>query len=728
MTDANHPPASEFHRLTQGQHDDPFALLGPHRTKDGDRQVTAFDPGARQMWAVIGSDTHPLDPVPDAPGVFRGNVPGDKPYHLRGKAGEDSWEFEDPYRFGPVLGEMDEYLLGEGSHLRMWEALGAHVMTHEGCEGTHFAVWAPNARRVSVVGDFNWWDGLRHTMRKRGATGVWEIFIPNVGDGALYRYEIAGPDGTIQPRKADPVGFGSEHPPANASIVRDIREYGWSDGDWMTKREAMQSREAPISVYEVHLPSWRRKDRGRPISYIEASDELIAYVKEMGFTHIELMPISEYPFDGSWGYQPIGMFAPTIRCGLPNEFRDLMNAAHRAGVGVILDWVPGHFPSDPHGLGQFDGTALYEHADPREGFHKDWNTLIYNYGRAEVSNFLTANALFWLEEFHADGLRVDAVASMLYRDYSRSPGEWVPNKDGGRENYEAIAVLQRMNTEAYGENAGIMTVAEESTAYPGVSQPVDQGGLGFGFKWNMGWMNDTLEYIKKDPIHRSYHHHQMTFGLVYAFSENFILPISHDEVVHGKGSMFGKMPGNEWEKFANLRSYYGFMWGHPGKKLLFMGQELAQRSEWNHDAQVDWECLSNPQHAGIQRLVRDLNHLYRDTPALHARDCFEDGFQWINGGDTQNSVFSWVRRGGPDDPEVVVICNFTPKEHGAYRVGMPAAGTWREALNSDAEIYGGSNRGNLGSVEAQDGAYHGQPAHADVTLPPLSAIYLVRDA
>ncbi|MAE91028.1 MAG: 1,4-alpha-glucan branching enzyme, partial [Pelagibaca sp.] len=589
------------------------------------------------------------------------------------------------------------------------------------------AVWAPNARRVSVVGDFNWWDGLRHTMRKRGATGVWEIFIPNVGDGAFYRYEIVGPDGTIQPRKADPVGFGSEHPPANASIVRDIREYGWSDGDWMTKREAMQSREAPISVYEVHLPSWRRKDWGRPISYIEASDELIAYVKEMGFTHIELMPISEYPFDGSWGYQPIGMFAPTIRCGLPNEFRDLMNAAHRAGVGVILDWVPGHFPSDPHGLGKFDGTSLYEHADPREGFHKDWNTLIYNYGRAEVSNFLTANALYWLEEFHADGLRVDAVASMLYRDYSRSPGEWVPNKDGGRENYEAIAVLQRMNTATYGDNPGIMTVAEESTAYPGVSQPVDQGGLGFGFKWNMGWMNDTLEYIKKDPIHRSYHHHQMTFGLVYAFSENFILPISHDEVVHGKGSMFGKMPGNEWEKFANLRSYYGFMWGHPGKKLLFMGQELAQRSEWNHDAQVDWECLSDPNHAGIQRLVRDLNHLYRDTPALHAKDCFEDGFQWINGGDSQNSVFSWVRRGGPDDPEVVVVCNFTPQEHGAYRLGMPAAGTWREALNSDAEIYGGSNRGNYGSVEASDGEYHGQPAHADVTIPPLSAIYLVRD-
>ncbi|APZ54786.1 1,4-alpha-glucan branching protein GlgB [Salipiger abyssi] len=727
MTDANHPTAPDFQRLINGHHDDPFSILGPH-SQDGARSVTAFDPGAREMWAVIGDKPHPLAPVDGAPGVFRGKVPGDKPYFLRGAAGGNSWEFEDAYRFGPVLGEIDEYLLGEGSHLRLWEALGAHVIEHEGVRGTQFAVWAPNAKRVSVVGDFNWWDGLRHTMRRRGATGVWEIFVPAVGDGALYRYEIVGPDGQLQPHKSDPVGFGSEHPPANASIVRDIEGYGWSDGDWMTSRQAAQNREAPISVYEVHLPSWRRKDWGRPISYVEAATELVDYVKEMGFTHIELLPISEYPFDGSWGYQPIGMFAPTIRCGLPHEFRDLVNAAHRAGLGVILDWVPGHFPSDPHGLGKFDGTALYEHADPREGFHKDWNTLIYNYGRAEVSNFLTANALYWLEEYHADGLRVDAVASMLYRDYSRQPGEWVPNKDGGRENYEAISLLQRMNTATYGENPGIVTVAEESTAYPGVSQPVDQGGLGFGFKWNMGWMNDTLEYVKKDPVYRQYHHHQMTFGLVYAFSENFILPISHDEVVHGKGSMIGKMPGSDWEKFANLRAYYGFMWGHPGKKLLFMGQELAQWSEWNHDAQVDWDCLQNPAHAGIQALVRDLNHLYRDTPALHAKDCYADGFQWICGDDAQNSVFSWVRRGAPGDPEVVVICNFTPQEQGSYRMGMPATGRWREALNSDAEIYGGGNRGNYGAVEAHAGDHHGQPAYADVTIPPLSTVYLIRDS
>ncbi|SFC99115.1 1,4-alpha-glucan branching protein GlgB [Salipiger profundus] len=726
MTDAKHPTASDFQRLIQGHHDDPFALLGPHFADDT-QYVTAFDPGAHQMWAVIDGTSHPLDPVQDAPGVFRGKVPGDAPYHLKGAAQGSEWEFEDAYRFGPVLGEVDEYLLGEGRHHRMWEALGAHIREHEGCWGTQFAVWAPNAQRVSVVGEFNWWNGLRHSMRRRGATGVWEIFIPNVTDGAIYRYEIVGPDGTIQPLKADPVGFGSEHPPANASIVRDITGYGWSDDAWMTTRAEAQKREAPISVYEVHLPSWRRKNDNRPISYIEAAQELVEYVTEMGFTHIELLPISEYPFDGSWGYQPVGLFAPTIRCGLPHEFRDLVNAAHRAGLGIILDWVPGHFPTDPHGLGKFDGTALYEHADPREGFHRDWNTLIYNYGRAEVANFLTANALYWLEEYHADGLRVDAVASMLYRDYSRNPGEWVPNKDGGRENYEAIDLLRRVNTESYGENPGIMTVAEESTAYPGVSQPVDQGGLGFGFKWNMGWMNDTLEYMKTDPLYRTHHHHKMTFGLVYAFSENFILPISHDEVVHGKSSMLGKMPGNEWEKFANLRAYYGFMWGHPGKKLLFMGQELAQRSEWNHDAQVDWDCLSNPQHAGMQALVRDLNTLYRDTPALYARDCFESGFEWIIGDDQTNSVFAWIRHGNDGDPDVVVICNMTPQEHGSYRVGMPAKGRWREALNSDSELYGGGNRGNYGGVDAKDGTHHGQPAYADVTLPPLSAIYLVHE-
>ncbi|MDU8910657.1 1,4-alpha-glucan branching protein GlgB [Aestuariicoccus sp. MJ-SS9] len=713
-------------KLTQGQNDDPFAVLGP-RTVGRSRYVTAFDPGASSLAAVVDGKAHALDAVEGAPGVFSGKVPGTKPYHLRGTdASGHSWEVEDPYRFGPVMGELDEYLLGEGTHRQIWKVLGAHVMEHEGAHGTHFAVWAPNARRVSLVGEFNHWDGRRHVMRRRGATGIWEIFMPGLGDGAVYKYEIVGPQGNTLPLKADPCGFGSQHPPENASVVRDIGGYGWSDMDWIETRAEAQAREAPISVYEVHLGSWRRKDGGRPISYVEAAEELVAYVTDMGFTHIELLPVSEYPFDGSWGYQPVGLFAPTIRFGPPHEFRDLVNAAHKAGVGVILDWVPGHFPTDPHGLGQFDGTALYEHADPREGFHQDWNTLIYNYGRREVANFLTSNALYWLDEYHVDGLRVDAVASMLYRDYSRKDGEWVPNKDGGRENYEAIDMLRAMNTQTYGTHPGIMTVAEESTSFPKVSRPIYDGGLGFGYKWNMGWMNDTLEYIQKDPIYRKHHHHQMTFGLHYAFSENFILPISHDEVVHGKGSMLGKMPGNEWEKFANLRAYYGFMWGHPGKKLLFMGQEFAQGHEWNHNAQIDWACLENPAHKGIQRLVRDLNTLYRAEPALHAADCDPAGFQWIEANDADRSVFAWVRRGG-DGAEVAVICNFTPVEQTGYRIGLPQAGHWREALNSDASIYGGGDRGNLGGVTAHEGVSHGQPAHASLTLPPLSVVYLVKD-
>ncbi|MBL6429116.1 MAG: 1,4-alpha-glucan branching protein GlgB [Maritimibacter sp.] len=723
---ANMTSPTDVQRLLDADHDDPFSVLGPHKAGDG-RVVTAFDPGVARVSALVGDQIFPLDPVEGAPGLFRGPVAGTDPYTLRGETDEAAWDWDDPYRFGPVLGEIDEYLLGEGNHLRLWEALGAHVTEHEGTQGTHFAVWAPNARRVSLVGDFNLWDERRTPMRRRGGTGVWEIFVPGLGDGALYRYDIKGADGTAQPRKADPVGFGSEHPPANASVVRDISGYGWSDDLWMHTRPERHDRRAPISIYEVHLPSWRRKDGGRPFSYVEAADELVAYAKDMGFTHIELMPVSEYPFDGSWGYQPIGLFAPTIRCGLPHEFRDLVNAAHRAGIGILLDWVPGHFPTDAHGLGRFDGTPLYEHADPKEGFHHDWNTLIYNYGRREVSNYLIANALYWLEEYHADGLRVDAVASMLYRDYSRPQGEWVPNKDGGRENYEAIDMLRRMNTATYGQDAGIMTVAEESTAYPGVSAPVDAGGLGFGFKWNMGWMNDTLEYIRKDPIYRAHHHHQMTFGLNYAFSENFILPISHDEVVHGKGSMIGKMPGTGWEKFANLRAYYGFMWGHPGKKLLFMGQEIAQWAEWNHDGEVDWACLGDDNHAGMQALIRDLNRLYTSTPALYARDADPEGFQWIEGGDTRNSVFSWIRQGEAGDPPVAVICNFTPQEQTGYRIGLPHTGLWREALNTDAAIYGGGNRGNLGGVTATEGASHGLPAIAELTVPPLSAVYLVHE-
>ena len=723
MTDSTtHLSPTEISRLCEGTHDDPFSVLGP-KTIDGAVWVTAIDPGADRLEAVIGAKAHPLQRIGSI--LFSGKIPANKAYRLRGHGSDGStWDYDDAYRFGPVLSDLDEYLLGEGTHLRLWEALGAHVIKHEKAVGTHFAVWAPNARRVSVVGDFNAWDGRRHVMRRRGGTGVWEIFIPGAGEGQAYKYELIGPSGQLLPLRADPVGFGAQHPPETASVIRDIRGYGWKDKAWMKSRAKANDRAAPISVYEVHLGSWKRvwDQGGRPLSYKEAAVDLVNYVKDMGFTHIEFMPVSEYPFDGSWGYQPVGMFAPTTRFGPPHEFRDLIAAAHDAGLGVLLDWVPGHFPSDAHGLGQFDGTHLYEHADPREGFHQDWNTLIYNYGRSEVSNFLTANALYWLEEYHIDGLRVDAVASMLYRDYSRKDGEWVPNRDGGRENYESIALFHRVNTETYGKHPGIMTVAEESTSFPKVSAPVDAGGLGFGFKWNMGWMNDTLRFIEKDPIYRKHHHNLATFGLMYAFSENFILPISHDEVVHGKGSMLEKMPGNWWEKFANLRAYYGFMWTHPGKKLLFMGCEFGQPEEWNHQSQLNWDAAHRPEHQGVQNLVRDLNRVYRETPALHVKDCDHDGFQWIDGGDAENSTLSYIRRGGPKDAPVVVICNFTPVERSDFRLGVPGLGKWAEILNTDAAVYGGGNRGNLGGVEAEAVPHCGQPASIRITLPPLSVL------
>ncbi|TRD21556.1 1,4-alpha-glucan branching protein GlgB [Palleronia caenipelagi] len=734
MTKPKHIPAKPIDHasaeaLHQGRHGDPFAVLGPHLV-NGVRTVRAIDPGADRMWGVTEDGTaHELIRAGEGLSVFAGEVPGDGHYWLRGELHGTTWEVEDPYRFGPVIGEMDEYLLGEGTHQKIWRVLGAHVIAHESQNGTHFAVWAPNAERVSVVGGFNAWDGRRHPMRRRGSTGVWEIFIPNIGEGESYKYEILGAGGQRQPLKADPVGFGSEHAPQNASVVRHIDGYGWKDGKWMETRAAQNDRTAPISIYEVHLESWKRvvEEGNRSLSYREAAEELVDYAADMGFTHIELLPISEYPFDGSWGYQPVGLFAPTVRFGPPHEFRDLVEAAHNKGLGVLLDWVPGHFPTDAHGLGLFDGTHLYEHSDPREGFHQDWNTLIYNYGRTEVRNFLVSNALYWLDEYHVDGLRVDAVASMLYRDYSRDDGQWVPNKDGGRENYEAIDFLREVNKIAYGQHPGIMTVAEESTSFPQVSRPVDGGGLGFGFKWNMGWMNDTLRYIEKDPIYRSYDHHLMTFGLHYAFSENFILPISHDEVVHGKGSMLQKMPGNDWEKFANLRAYYGFMWGHPGKKLLFMGQEMAQRSEWRHDEQLPWGILDDPMHRGVQSFVRDLNTLYRAEPALHALDCDPEGFQWIESNDASASTYAWIRRSGGDAPEAVVICNFTPVER-RYTLGMPQVGRWREAINSDADIYGGGGRGNLGGVDAVAEPLNGQPARAEVTLPPLSTLIFIKEA
>ena len=707
--------------ICAGAHGDPFAVLGIQDR--GKRLVlTAFVPGADSLVALFGKTEIALPAIAGHPGLFAAEVKARAPYRLRASNSGASWEFDDPFRFGPVIGELDEYLLGEGRQKRLWHSLGAHAIRHEGVDGTHFAVWAPNAERVSVVGDFNIWDGRRHPMRRRGGTGVWETFVPGVGEGTIYKYEIRGQGGVILPLKADPVGFGSEHPPRNGSVVRSIANARWSDAGWMKTRGTVQTVDAPISIYEVHLGSWKRADNGaRALSYHELATDLVDYVVDMGFTHIELMPVSEFPFDGSWGYQPVGMFAPTIRHGTPGEFRALIDAAHNKGLGVLLDWVPGHFPTDQHGLGRFDGSPLYEHADPKEGFHQDWNTLIYNYGRVEVANYLVSNALYWLEEYHIDGLRVDAVASMLYRDYSREAGQWVPNRDGGRENYEAIDLLRQMNITAYGEVPGVMTAAEESTAFPGVSRPVNHGGLGFGFKWNMGWMNDTLSYMQKDPIYRKHHHHQMTFGMVYAWSENYILPISHDEVVHGKGSMIAKMPGSGDEKFANLRAYYGFMWTHPGKKLLFMGCEFAQGMEWNHAKSLDWHLLDLPQHRGVQSFVRDLNHLYRSNPALYLNDTRPEGFGWIESNDAEASTYAYLRKGGKGDPMVVVALNMTPVER-RYRLGFPAAGQWDEVLNSDAASYGGGNRGNMGGVVAAGEAWHGQPQSALVTLPPLSVV------
>jgi 1,4-alpha-glucan branching enzyme len=561
-------------------------------------------------------------------------------------------------------------------------------------------------------------------MRRRGSTGVWETFLPGVGDGARYKYEVKASNGVLLPLKADPVGFGGEHPPETASVVRKLDTREWRDADWMAQRIEGQRVNQPISIYEVHLGSWKRvpEDDARMLSYHELADQLVSYVRDMGFTHIELLPISEHPFGASWGYQPIGLFAPTIRHGTPNEFRDFVEACHLAGIGVILDWVPGHFPTDQHGLGRFDGTALYEHADPKEGFHPDWNTLVYNYGRREVSNYLIANALYWLGEYHLDAVRVDAVASMLYRDYSRSEGAWVPNMYGGRENLEAINFLRHMNEVVYGENPGIATFAEESTAWPAVSRPTNVGGLGFGYKWNMGWMNDTLDYMRREPIHRRYHHNQMTFAMMYAFSENFVLPLSHDEVVHGKGSLISKMPGGGAEKFGNLRTYYGFMWTHPGKKLLFMGSEFAQGREWNHDISLDWHLLDHGWHKGVQSLVRDLNRLYRETPALHVKDSDHTGFQWIEPNLADESVYAYARFGNEGDAVVVAVCNFTPVQRENWRVGLPHGGQWIEVMNTDAHAYGGEGRGQNGVITAEPVYWQGRDQSAMISLPPLSTV------
>jgi len=715
--------------ILAAQHPDPFGYLGMHATADG-LVVRTFQPHARAVDVVdrsMGTVVASLANV-DGSGVFVGPVPGSQPYSYRLQitSGDHRSIVDDPYRFPELLGDVDVYLLAEGSHREAWTKLGAHVHSIDGVDGVAFAVWAPNARAVSVVGEFNDWDGRRHSMRKRYECGVWEIFLPGVKVGDRYKYEIKSSSGTVLPLKADPYAARAERPPATASVVEGDSDYRWNDQAWMSRRTNANALTAPISIYEVHLGSWRRKtDEGnRYLSYIELCEELVPYVRDLGFTHVEFLPITEYPFDGSWGYQPIGLFAPTSRFGSPDEFRALVDAFHQAGIGVILDWVPGHFPTDPHGLGLFDGTHLYEHADPRLGFHKDWNTLIYNFGRTEVANFLINSALCWLKEFHIDGLRVDAVASMLYLDYSRKEGEWLPNRYGGRENLDAIDFLRRLNEIVEDEVLGAVTIAEESTAWPKVSRPTAQGGLGFDYKWNMGWMHDTLSYMSLEPIHRQFHHSQLSFGLIYAFSENFILPLSHDEVVHGKGSLLNKMPGDVWQKFANLRAYFVFMFSHPGNKLLFMGGEFGQWSEWNHDVGLDWRLLEFPTHRGIQRLIADLNHHYRKLPALSESNHHEEGFIWIEPNDDRQSVLSYIRRGRDPNDFVIAIMNFTPIVRAEYRIGVPDAAQYREILNSDSDYYGGSNVGNAGIVASEPVPAHGFARSIRLTLPPLAGLIL----
>ncbi|MBN8949547.1 MULTISPECIES: 1,4-alpha-glucan branching protein GlgB [unclassified Rhizobium] len=714
--------ADDIAAILAGTHSDPFAVLGVHKTDEG-YVARCFILGAEAVTAtaldgsVIG-ELECLDPA----GFFSGEVKLAKqqPVRYRAKRGDAEWAVTDPYSFGPVLGPMDDYFARQGTHLRLFDKMGAHPIKHEGVQGFHFAVWAPNAQRVSVVGDFNNWDGRRHVMRFRSDSGIWEIFAPDVPAGLSYKFEIRGQDGVLLPLKADPFARRSELRPKTASVTANELQQVWDDAAHREHWANVDMRRQPISIYEVHAGSWQRREDGSMLSWDELASRLIPYCVDMGFTHIEFLPITEHPYDPSWGYQTTGLYAPTARFGEPEGFARFVNGCHKVGIGVILDWVPAHFPTDEHGLRWFDGTALYEHEDPRKGFHPDWNTAIYNFGRTEVLAYLLNNALYWAEKFHLDGLRVDAVASMLYLDYSRKHGEWIPNEYGGNENLEAVRFLQSMNTRIYGAHPGVMTIAEESTSWPKVSQPVHEGGLGFGFKWNMGFMHDTLSYLGREAVHRKYHHNELTFGLIYAFSENFVLPLSHDEVVHGKGSLIAKMAGDDWQKFANLRAYYAFMWGYPGKKLLFMGQEFAQWSEWSEERALDWNLLQYRMHEGMRRLVRDLNFTYRSKPALHARDCEGDGFEWLVVDDFENSVFAWLRK-APGEKPVVVITNFTPVYRENYNLHLPAEGRWREILNTDADIYGGSGKGNGGRVQAVNA---GGGVQAIITLPPLATIML----
>jgi 1,4-alpha-glucan branching enzyme len=723
-----HPHTSGFDAIAGARHSDPFSFLGPH-LEGGRIVIRTMQPGAQAV-VVVGAGGHQVSMDKRHPaGVFEAVLPGvvEVPdYRLRATypAGR-SVEIDDPYRYGRVIGDYDLYLFGEGTHTRIYDRLGAHERTIGSARGVHFAVWAPNAARVSVVGDFNSWDGRVHPMRVLGASGIWEIFLPAAKIGDRYKFELRAHNGEILV-KADPFGVGFEVPPLSAAVVTDI-SYEWRDAEWMSRRpEAGSWFERPMTVYEVHLGSWARmaEHGGRYLTYGELAARLIPYVKDMGYTHIELLPVMEHPYSGSWGYQVTGFFAPTSRFGSPVEFKAFVDACHQAGLGVILDWVPGHFPKDAHGLARFDGTALYEHADPRQGEHRDWGTLIFNYGRNEVRNFLIANALFWLHEYHVDGLRVDAVASMLYLDYSRESGEWVPNRFGGRENLEAIDFLRQLNTQTHAEAAGSITVAEESTAWPSVSRPAWLGGLGFTYKWNMGWMNDILQYVGLNAVYRKWDHRHLTFSMLYAFNENFILPFSHDEVVHGKGSMFGKVPGDDWQKAATLRTLYGFMYAHPGKKLMFMGCEFGQRAEWNHDHSLDWHLLAEPLHASLQRFVRDLNRTYASEPALYQVDFDGGGFRWIDCCDSDNSVVSLIRTAKDGRESVIAVVNFTPVPREGYRIGVPEPGIYAELLNSDAASYGGGNVGNGGAIATDPIATHGFDQSLKLVLPPLGILLL----
>ena len=726
---------SALDALVMGHNGDPFAVLGPHRRQHGGLSqwtVRVFQPAVGSVDVRVHPDGEwaPMARRPE-PGVFEATVgpagsgEGPPDYRLRiAFQGGHTLEIDDPYRYGPVLTGFDLHLFAEGTHYQIYEKLGAHVLRHGEATGLHFAVWAPNASRVSVAGDFNGWDGRVHAMRQLAPSGVWEIFIPGLAYGEKYKFEIRGRDGTVM-LKADPYARRFEVPPRSASIVWDSSTYLWQDGDWMAERARNERLlDRPVSIYEVHLGSWRRGPGNVLLGYRELARQLIPYVQNLGFTHIELLPVMEHPFEGSWGYQVTGFFAPTSRLGTPDDFKFFVDECHRAGIGVILDWVPGHFPKDAYGLVRFDGTALYEHADSRKGEHHEWGTLIFNYGRHEVRNFLLANALFWLHEYHVDGLRVDAVASMLYLDYSRKAGEWVPNEFGGREHLEAIDFLRRLNTLVHERFPGAITIAEESTAWPAVSRPIYTGGLGFTFKWNMGWMHDMLRYASKDPIHRKWAHHDITFSMLYAFTENFVLPFSHDEVVHGKRSMLGKMPGDVWKRAANLRALYAYMFGHPGKKLLFMGCEFGQSHEWNHDTGLDWYALDDPLHGGLRQLVGDLARVYREEPSLHQLDFSHEGFRWIDCNDQENSVVSFVRRAKQTQDVTVFVVNFTPIVRQHYRVGVPVEGRYREMINTDAGVYGGSNVGNAGDVWTADTPAHGHPWSLSLTLPPLACVIL----